>query len=163
MAPKALPVRWDRARIEQLLGNLLENSLRYTDAPGRIAVTLERQGQRIFIDIADSAPGVPAADLRRLFEPLNRAELARRPRPGHPQGHRAQPRRTHRGRLFVARRIASSHRAACHRTVVSEPRRVPPRPPPFRFEHAPRPAIAGALSLAETAAKQHQVVEHQIG
>ncbi|MBX3684628.1 MAG: hypothetical protein KF909_00725 [Rhodocyclaceae bacterium] len=77
VAPKALPVRWDRARIEQLLGNLLENSLRYTDAPGRIAVTLERQGQRIFIDIADSAPGVPAADLRRLFEPLNRAELAR--------------------------------------------------------------------------------------
>ena len=32
VAPKALPVRWDRARIEQLLGNLLENSLRYTDA-----------------------------------------------------------------------------------------------------------------------------------
>ena len=44
VAPKALPVRWDRARIEQLPGTLLENSL--------------RQGQRIFIDIADGAPGV---------------------------------------------------------------------------------------------------------
>ena len=71
---KALPVRWDRARIEQLLGNLLENSLRYTDAPGRIAVTLERQGQRIFIDIADSAPGVPAG---RPATPL-RATQSRR-------------------------------------------------------------------------------------
>ena len=72
-----LPVRWDSTRIEQLLGNVLENSLRYTDAPGRIVLALKRQGDRITIDIDDSAPGVPAADLPRLFEPLYRADSAR--------------------------------------------------------------------------------------
>ncbi len=72
-----LPVRWDRTRIEQLLGNVLENSLRYTDAPGRIVLALKRHGDRITIDIDDSAPGVPAADLPRLFEPLYRADSAR--------------------------------------------------------------------------------------
>lgn len=73
----ALPVRWDSARIEQLLGNLLENSLRYTDAPGRVVVALGRAADRVTIDIDDSAPGVLAADLPRLFEPLYRADAAR--------------------------------------------------------------------------------------
>ena len=72
-----LPVRWDRTRIDQLLGNVLENSLRYTDAPGRIVLALKRQGDRITIDVDDSAPGVPVADLPRLFEPLYRADSAR--------------------------------------------------------------------------------------
>ena len=56
---------------------MLENSLRYTDAPGRIVLALKRQGHRITIDIDDSAPGVPAADLPRLFEPVYRADSAR--------------------------------------------------------------------------------------
>jgi two-component system, OmpR family, sensor histidine kinase BaeS len=72
-----LPVVWDDARIAQLLSNLLENSLRYTDAPGRIVLAVKRMGDRIVIDIDDSSPSVPAADLPRLFEPLYRADAAR--------------------------------------------------------------------------------------
>jgi two-component system, OmpR family, sensor histidine kinase BaeS len=73
----ALAVRWDGARIEQLLGNLLENSLRYTDAPGRVVLAMTRADERVVIDINDSAPGVPAADFPRLFEPLYRVDAAR--------------------------------------------------------------------------------------
>ena len=40
-------------------------------------LALKRQGNSIGIDIDDSAPGVPAADLPRLFEPLYRADAAR--------------------------------------------------------------------------------------
>jgi two-component system sensor histidine kinase BaeS len=71
------PVRWDPQRIEQVLGNLIENSLRYTDAPGRVVLTLRAQRQRVTIDVEDTAPGVPPADLERLFEPLYRADSAR--------------------------------------------------------------------------------------
>jgi len=77
-----LPACWDRTRIEQLLANVLENSLRYTDSPGRIVLALKRQGQRISIDIDDSAPGVPEPPLPRLFEPLYRADSARSRRQG---------------------------------------------------------------------------------
>jgi two-component system, OmpR family, sensor histidine kinase BaeS len=70
-------VMWDSTRIAQLLGNLLENSLRYTDAPGRIVLAMKPIADRIVIDIDDSAPGVPAADLPHLFEPLYRADAAR--------------------------------------------------------------------------------------
>jgi two-component system, OmpR family, sensor histidine kinase BaeS len=70
-------VCWDHTRIEQLLGNLLENSLRYTDAPGHIMLTMKCAGDQITIEVEDSAPGVPATDLPHLFEPLYRANATR--------------------------------------------------------------------------------------
>ena len=67
----------DRVRIEQLLTNLLENSLRYTDAGGKTQVRCERQSNQILVSIADSAPGVPPEALGRLFDRLYRVEGSR--------------------------------------------------------------------------------------
>jgi two-component system sensor histidine kinase BaeS len=72
-----IAVLWDPARIEQLLGNLLENSLRYTDAPGRIDVAVTVEGNELRLSVADSAPGAGVVDITRLFEPLYRADDAR--------------------------------------------------------------------------------------
>jgi two-component system sensor histidine kinase BaeS len=72
-----LPAHWDEARIEQLLANLMENSLRYTDAPGRIVIGARREGALLRLRVEDSAPGVATADLPRLFEPLFRSDAAR--------------------------------------------------------------------------------------
>lgn len=74
---------WDPQRIDQLLSNLLENSLRYTDAPGRVTVHLAagKPGD-VTLRIEDSAPGVPEADHARLFEPLYRADASRSRRLG---------------------------------------------------------------------------------
>eukprot|EP01035_Chromulina_nebulosa_P048438 gene48438-65732_t len=61
----ALPVLWDGQRIEQLLANALTNSLRYTDAPGKILITLATAGTgdatTVSLTIDDTAPGVPDA------------------------------------------------------------------------------------------------------
>jgi two-component system sensor histidine kinase BaeS len=77
-APETITlVRWDGQRVGQLIGNLLDNSLRYTDPPGRIAVTLAMNSGTVTIDVDDSPPDVPDADLSRLFEPLYRADVAR--------------------------------------------------------------------------------------
>ena len=74
---------WDAQRIGQLLANLLENSLRYTDAPGRIALQLRPGAAGLAVlTVDDSAPGVPAADHARLFEPLYRADASRSRRLG---------------------------------------------------------------------------------
>ena len=70
-------VKWDRVRLEQLLTNLIENSLRYTDAPGQIVVTASQRAAAIEICIEDSAPGVSSDALPRLFEPLYRVDDAR--------------------------------------------------------------------------------------
>ena len=71
-------VRWDAKRIEQLVGNLLDNSLRYSDAPGQVVVTLgDDDATMVVIEVEDTAPGVSADDLPRIFEPLYRADASR--------------------------------------------------------------------------------------
>jgi two-component system sensor histidine kinase BaeS len=71
-------VRWDAKRIEQLVGNLLDNSLRYTDAPGQVRVRLRSGDEnKVVIEVQDTAPGVSENDLLRIFVPLYRADAAR--------------------------------------------------------------------------------------
>lgn len=66
-------VKWDGARIEQLFGALIDNSLRYTPKNGRIVLGLEssRDAWRLIID--DNAPGVDVMLAQRLFEPFYRS------------------------------------------------------------------------------------------
>ncbi len=71
------PVFADPVRLNQLFTNLLENSLKYTDAGGELSVRLARREAFAVIEFADSAPGVPPDDLERLFERLYRVENSR--------------------------------------------------------------------------------------
>jgi two-component system sensor histidine kinase BaeS len=67
----------DETRLDQVFANLMQNSLRYTDAPGRIAVAVKADGDRVVVDWQDSAPGVTADELPRLTERLYRVETSR--------------------------------------------------------------------------------------
>jgi two-component system sensor histidine kinase BaeS len=73
----AIAVEWDFGRIEQLLSNALENSMRYTTAPGRIDVLWRATAQTLQLVVQDSAPGVDATHLPKLFDPLFRVDAAR--------------------------------------------------------------------------------------
>jgi len=67
----------DETRLDQVFANLMQNSLRYTDTPGRIAITVKADGDRVIVDWQDSAPGVAAEELPRLTERLYRVESSR--------------------------------------------------------------------------------------
>lgn len=67
----------DGARLAQVFANLMQNTLRYTDSPARLRVTLRREGESLVVDWEDSAPGVAAAELPRLTERLYRVEGSR--------------------------------------------------------------------------------------
>lgn len=73
LGSETAPVRWDAAQIEQLLGALIEHSLRYTPAGGRIALGVTPRGGAWQLTIDDSAPGVDIEVARQLFEPFYRA------------------------------------------------------------------------------------------
>lgn len=73
----ALYICADSERLRQLFENLLENSLRYTASGGRLEVLLSEREETVELIFRDSAPGVPAADLERLFERLYRVEGSR--------------------------------------------------------------------------------------
>lgn len=72
-----LGVQADEGRLQQLFVNLLRNSARYTDAPGRIRVAARREDGWACIDVQDSPPGVPDAMLARLFERFFRVDPSR--------------------------------------------------------------------------------------
>lgn len=72
-----LAVQADEGRLQQLFDNLLENSRRYTDAPGQIHLQIKADAQHWLIDLQDSAPGVPEADLSQLFERFFRVDASR--------------------------------------------------------------------------------------
>jgi two-component system sensor histidine kinase BaeS len=67
----------DETRLSQVFGNLLQNNLRYTEAPGRIVISLSQQGARALLTWEDSGPGVADSDLQRLTERLYRVDSSR--------------------------------------------------------------------------------------
>jgi len=76
LAPQA-PLRGDATRMVQLLDNLKQNTLRYTDMPGRLRVSTRMEEGRLLLEWEDSAPGVPEQDLPRLTDRLYRVESSR--------------------------------------------------------------------------------------
>ena len=70
-------VNGDPVRLRQLLDNLLQNSLKYTDEGGEVQLTLDGDGGDWRLTLNDSAPGVPDDALPKLFDHLYRVESSR--------------------------------------------------------------------------------------
>jgi len=79
---KPLVVWADETRLNQLFDNIFTNCLKYTDAPGKVFVSLTKHKQKAEIIIEDSAPAVPESALAKLFEHLYRVESSRNRKTG---------------------------------------------------------------------------------
>jgi two-component system sensor histidine kinase BaeS len=77
LLPEQAPLFGDPDRLNQLFNNLLENSLRYTDAGGKLEIGAEPLPGRLRIYWQDSAPGVNDEQLARIFERFYRTEGSR--------------------------------------------------------------------------------------
>ncbi|EGH03016.1 MULTISPECIES: sensor histidine kinase efflux regulator BaeS [Pseudomonas syringae group genomosp. 2] len=77
LATHPLSVHADPGRLQQLISNLLENSVRYTDAGGTVQVRAAMRDDEVCIEVMDSGPGVDPAQLPRLFERFYRGETSR--------------------------------------------------------------------------------------
>jgi two-component system sensor histidine kinase BaeS len=72
-----MTIEGDWQRLIQLFGNLLQNSLDYTDPGGQINLSTRTARSGIEITVQDSAPGVPEQEHPQLFERLYRKESSR--------------------------------------------------------------------------------------
>jgi histidine kinase len=77
VAPSLPPVLADRDRAVQVLTNLLTNALRYTPAPGRVSVRVERVGEAVAFSVADSGVGLAPEQLEQVFERFYRVDKSR--------------------------------------------------------------------------------------
>ncbi|TFV95470.1 HAMP domain-containing histidine kinase [Oxalobacteraceae bacterium OM1] len=64
----------ERARIYQVLSNLVSNALKFTKPGGEIRVTMESKGVDVVFCVADTGEGIPSEDLPRIFERFWQAE-----------------------------------------------------------------------------------------
>jgi len=74
---QAIRLLGDEQRLRQLLRNLLDNAVRYTDSGGKVSVALSKHGQQAKLTISDSAPGASKDECEQLFERLYRLEGSR--------------------------------------------------------------------------------------
>ena len=67
-----LLVELDYLEIDQVLTNLIENAVRYTPKGSPIEVSAHIEGEQIVVSVADRGPGIPSADLGRVFDKFYR-------------------------------------------------------------------------------------------
>jgi two-component system sensor histidine kinase VicK len=72
-----LTVNGDRARLEQVIMNIVSNAIKYTPDGGKIDISAGRTGREIWVRVQDNGIGIPEKDLPRLFERFYRVDKAR--------------------------------------------------------------------------------------
>jgi signal transduction histidine kinase len=60
----------DGDRVLQIISNLLSNAFRWTPDGGRVELALEQENGTISVAVEDSGPGIPEADVDRIFRPF---------------------------------------------------------------------------------------------
>jgi len=72
------PFRYDREIMVQVLINLIENSVKFgvSSAVKAVTVRLREEGERVRIEVADTGPGIPDRDVKKIFNDFYRAENA---------------------------------------------------------------------------------------
>jgi signal transduction histidine kinase len=60
----------DRARVDQILLNLLSNAIRHTGAGGRVTISCASSPSTASISVTDTGTGIPKDKLQEIFEPF---------------------------------------------------------------------------------------------
>ncbi len=80
--PRHLAADGDPERIHQVVANLLENALRHSPPGATVTLRARRQGAAAVVEVRDDGPGIPDAEVDRVFERFYRADSARASRDG---------------------------------------------------------------------------------
>lgn len=67
----------DKSKLNQVIYNLMENAVKYTQNGGVIKVNLQRQGRDARFTVTDNGPGIPKENLPHIFDRFYRVDKAR--------------------------------------------------------------------------------------
>ena len=80
--PAASVIKADPAKMRDALRNLLENAVNFSTGGGHIELEAHADGERVLLSVGDYGPGIPDADLGRVFERFYRVDKSRTSDPG---------------------------------------------------------------------------------
>jgi two-component system phosphate regulon sensor histidine kinase PhoR len=75
--PGALAVRADRRALDHVLGNLIDNALKYCPEGAAVRVVVAAEDGSVRVSVADTGPGIPSEHLARVFERFYRVDAGR--------------------------------------------------------------------------------------
>lgn len=77
--PVEAGLQWtlDRKRIKQVLGNLLDNAIKFSPADSKVTVAAEKRAEELVISVRDEGPGVPESEIHRIWDRLYRGDKSR--------------------------------------------------------------------------------------
>ena len=64
---------WDEPRLRRVVGNLVDNAIKYSPNGGPVDVRVSREGDEAVLAVADHGIGIPTAEMERIFERFQRA------------------------------------------------------------------------------------------
>ena len=67
----------DAVRLRQVIGNLVDNAIKYTGAGGEVTVTVEQQGRQAIIRVTDNGMGIPGDEQPKIWGRLYRGDKSR--------------------------------------------------------------------------------------
>jgi heavy metal sensor kinase len=70
-------VEGDRTRLQQVIVNLIDNAIKYTQEGGKVEISVSIMGSTAVLEVSDNGPGIPAHALPHVFERFYRADKAR--------------------------------------------------------------------------------------
>src|SRR5260370_4582400 len=76
-AVPGINVEGDRTRLQQVIVNLIDHAIKYTQGGGRVEVRVGRAGNAAVLEVSDDGPGIPAHAVPHVFERFYRADKAR--------------------------------------------------------------------------------------
>ncbi len=76
-SPESIEINGDPVRLRQILGNLLDNAVKYSPEGSKISVTCKLEDSWAHVLVDDQGPGVPESERERVFERLYRGDKSR--------------------------------------------------------------------------------------
>ena len=70
-------VQGDRTRLQQVIANLMDNAIKYTQEGGAVEVSVQNQGGKAVLEVVDNVVGIPATAIGHVFERFYRVDKAR--------------------------------------------------------------------------------------
>lgn len=78
LLPNELPLlQADEGRLQEVIYNLLDNAVKYSEPSGRVVVRATAEQEQICFSVSDSGVGISSRDLPRIFERFYRADKSR--------------------------------------------------------------------------------------